>query len=61
MNYYINDEMRIIRDISSDVEDIGYERMERRRTFSNGDFEQIDKMKLDYLKVLGQFIDEKGQ
>ena len=49
--------MRIIRDICSDFEEIGYERIENCKSISEKDLDEIGKMKSDFIKVLGVFIE----
>ena len=59
VSYFVNDEFRITRDISSDFEDIGYSKIERCTSISQDSFDEIDKMKPDFLKVLNRFIENR--
>lgn len=49
--------MRIIRDICSDLEEIGYDQIENCKAISEKDLDEIGKMKSDFIKVLGVFIE----
>ncbi len=60
VGYYINNEIGIRRDITSDHEDICYPDIDRHTSISQDDFEVIDKMKADFLKVLNIFIDKSN-
>ena len=60
VEYYIDDEIGLTRDISSDHEDIGYQKIAKCKLVTTDDFVELDKMKVDFLKVLGTFIDERA-
>lgn len=60
IDYYIDDQIRIIRDISSDHEEIDYPSVEKCKSVSEDHFKEFDKMKSDFIKVLGVFINNSS-
>jgi hypothetical protein len=60
VDYYIDDEIRIIRDIISDYEEVGYPRVEKCKSVSLEQLNEFEDMKSDFMRVIGIFVDNSS-